>query len=365
MTIRYNCDSAVFRHCEFRKVEIPIKYAIDQYNDMQLIIEQCLFKECSLVLDAQGGRVYLRNNKIEDCTWGIYITSPDAEITDNFITKISERALQVGSTDSKKQIIKNNYISKSGIGIVLIGAPTHVVENNVITENREAGILYSSTWANAVADTIKNNIIAYNKMGLSIYETTPAPHAIISNNTIKHNNWGVIFGDTNPDIEFTYNCVDSNTDYNASSNQKVNNLYLPHNYWGSTDSMSIHNKMFDYNKDFKFNKIVFAPFLPQADPSCKGVGALPNPTNLKNNISTTNNVTVTPNPMASSFTIKTSSNQNIKEVAVYNVTGARLTSLSVSGTEAAIDASSYPAGMYIYHVTFENNTTVTGKLEKL
>jgi hypothetical protein len=364
ISLKENCDSAVFRHCQFTKLETPIQYAVTPACNLRLIIEQCHIKECAAVLIADGGNVYLRNNRIEDCTLGTHIAGHEVEITGNFIARITKGFLG-SSSDSKKYIISNNYLMELNSGITVGGLATHLIENNVIIGCQQAGIEVFSGWANSAVGTIRNNIIAHNKNGLVINDLKPGPGLIISNNTIKHNKRGAIFRSWTPDIKIIYNCIDSNTEYNIATELKGHDIELSDNYWGNTDSTVIRKTISDYYKDSSYGKVLIMPVLAQPDSSCKGIGSWsPSPTSVKNSDRlATNKVIVLPNPTTSSFTIKTG-DQRMTGVAIYNILGARLTVLSLSNTEATIDASSYPAGMYIYHVTFENNTTVTGKLEK-
>lgn len=125
-----------------------------------------------------------------------------------------------------------------------------------------------------------------------------------------------------------------------------------YNYWGSTDSATIRSKM--------FGKIGFMPFLLQPDSSCKQV-----PTSIRKENKPQQNATVYPNPAHTQFTIQLPAGQTISSVAVFNSFGTKVTTLYNSKDGAIeVNIAELPAGLYIYHIRFDDDRSQTGKLQK-
>lgn len=69
---------------------------------------------------------------------------------------------------------------------------------------------------------------------------------------------------------------------------------------------------------------------------------------------------VYPNPSNGEFTVKAVKNFN--SIEVLNVTGAKVYSAELNGTELNVNLENQPKGIYFYRLTSDNNTVKTGKL---
>jgi hypothetical protein len=75
-----------------------------------------------------------------------------------------------------------------------------------------------------------------------------------------------------------------------------------------------------------------------------------------------NSLQVFPNPTNGQLTI--TANNNIKEVEVYNVLGAKVYSQRVNATQATIDISSLNSGVYMFRITNSEGNSVVKKVIK-
>lgn len=69
---------------------------------------------------------------------------------------------------------------------------------------------------------------------------------------------------------------------------------------------------------------------------------------------------VYPNPSNGAFTVKAVKNFN--SIEVLNVTGEKVYSASLNGTELNVNLENQPKGIYFYRLTSDNNTLKTGKI---
>jgi parallel beta-helix repeat protein len=126
------------------------------------------------------------------------------------------------------------------------------------------------------------------------YET---PHILIQQNTITKNTNGIsLRGNANPTI--VNNNFEDNSNYNIHMGLNTVNIDASGNWWGTTDTFEIDEKIWDYNDDFDLGKVNYLPFLTAANPQAVPDLDAPTPT-----------LTPTPPPTGSPSTSPTPSQQ--------------------------------------------------------
>jgi hypothetical protein len=160
-------------------------------------------------------------------------------------------------------------IEVGGLRQIQAGGPpmynTALIEGNTIV-NAGCGIDAS------YMEEIRNNIIAYNEIGISdgsliegnlIVNNTYGIKGgeVIQNNTIVNNSVGVEGGFTT----LVYNNIYNNSEYNVrfTSPETPNATY---NWWGTTDTQAINQTIYDYKNDFYLANLNFVPFLTEPNP---------------------------------------------------------------------------------------------------
>jgi hypothetical protein len=86
---------------------------------------------------------------------------------------------------------------------------------------------------------------------------------LILNNTIKDNSYG-IYGPTSV-TAIIYNNIQNNSDYNVGIRGE-DNVTVACNWWGTTDTQTINQTMFDFKNDYRLGTITFIPFLTEPVP---------------------------------------------------------------------------------------------------
>ena len=74
------------------------------------------------------------------------------------------------------------------------------------------------------------------------------------------------------------------------------------------------------------------------------------------------NLTIQPNPVDN--LVKIESDDLIKHISIFNAIGIKLNTIEVCNNIAEIDMINYPEGMYLFHVTYQNNETTVNKVIK-
>jgi hypothetical protein len=147
------------------------------------------------------------------------------------------------------------------------------IENNLIT-NSTVGIDISvliRDWFVANIPLIQDNQITQNGVGIRYSIVTQesygtAPPTTIQNNTITKNGVGIEFVGSTQEYQIVNNNIQDNTNYNIYLQNTPNDVNVTYNWWGTADSQTISQTIYDYNKDFNLGKVNFSPFLTASNP---------------------------------------------------------------------------------------------------
>jgi len=204
------------------------------------------------------------------------INRADIEI-DNASVKISNNIFNCRiSTFGGLPLILNN-IFKGGNGIVLYHS-NETISGNVFSDTSQA--IYVG--GRNCAPLIEKNLIVSNGIGIIVPSSSCTFSPIIRNNTIANNTEAIgIAGGGNPTPTIMFNNIYGSSDYNFRLADMKNNITATQNWWGTTDTQAISQKIYDYRKDFNIGNVTFVPFLtepnPQAMPDPNMLAQLPTP----------------------------------------------------------------------------------------
>jgi parallel beta-helix repeat protein len=110
------------------------------------------------------------------------------------------------------------------------------------------------------ASTIEKNLIINNAKGIAMgYNAKP----VIRHNTIANNSDGIYCPTKASTIN--YNNIQNNSNYNLFLGSK-DNIDATYNWWGTTDTQTINQTIYDFKKDFGLGKVTFVPFLTEPNP---------------------------------------------------------------------------------------------------
>lgn len=291
--------------------------------------------------DTLVNRIEVRDNKFlhySNTGWAISIAShanndiviENNYFDDNFVCVYMQTASLV-------KVLNNTFINNTvGISDSRQGGTNYLIQGNVFTKNTKA---IESKLLVSKNTEISNNSIYQNEIGIEIFKnsnTTGTAGFKIENNCIYDNEKSVNWG----------------TDHDIA---------IGANWWGTTNTAQIDSAIYDYYDDFKIGKVTYMPLLSQKDSSCKVL----NPTTIAETSLKGNQIKVFPNPFSEVLNISTDVNAKISKVELFDIVGKCVVYINdFSSSTATVNTINIPDGVYIYKITFADNSSTTGKLLK-
>jgi hypothetical protein len=235
--------------------------AIFSGADASMRISNCFFNGTNLIgaagIDAFGGSAVITNNYIS----GGVTASHSSIISDNTILG----GIFVTGSSNNVIISANNVTNSGGIVMNLYGVGT--ISDNIISGG-SVGVAIEPE----AADTIEGNLITNNQCGISISTSVnsllpPVPDkSIIENNTIANNGEGM--GPLSQET-ITYNNFQNNGAHNlVNGASDVNATY---NWWGTTNTQTINQSIYDNKNDYNLGVVTFVPFLTSPNPEAPAI----------------------------------------------------------------------------------------------
>jgi hypothetical protein len=176
-----------------------------------------------------------------------------------------------------QNIISQCYIHHNNTGIY---ADSDFISNSRIIDNSGTGIWLSGNFSNPT--TIVSNEIAYNGYGiLTLFDGIISKNIIhhndygifleagiiggqIVSNTIMGNNYGInFFGQLSASLSHNNLWDNSLYDVNHTTSQ---NVLVPQNWWGTTDTHLIDQHIYDFSDDFNLGTVTYTPILIEPEP---------------------------------------------------------------------------------------------------
>ena len=206
------------------------------------------------------GAPVISHNTIEG---GISLAQSGATVTNNLVTGFKYVNFN-GDVDSLYSLIYNSWLG-SGIGITADYENSLHGAGAVITDNVITGCLDGISVLQGGTTTIQRNII--------VNTTRNALHvasdAIISDNTIRNNQEGIVVSNA-PTLTVKNNNLENDGNYSFYL-YTGNNIDASSNWWGTTETQTIENSIWDstfspYDGTVNINPILTAPN-PEAQPN--------------------------------------------------------------------------------------------------
>jgi parallel beta-helix repeat protein len=162
-------------------------------------------------------------------------------------------------------VISDNNVSKGGIGCTGYGS----IINNYVHDCQVGISLYTARVFGGNLPcyaTVENNLVVDNTKGISIELTEVngggSDCPTIQKNTILGNSIGIYLSESGYDATPTIqnNNLQNNTDYNFYLDAS-NNVDVSHNWWGTNNTTTISQSIYDFNDDFNLGTASFQPIL--------------------------------------------------------------------------------------------------------
>lgn len=214
------------------------------------IIKHCQIEHAYSAIIAEDSSPYIESNIVRYGKRGIFVNNSSSIIKNNTVYDINHLPLDLSgnlgwgifSWEGNPTVIDNEIKNCSG---GYSGRDGALVMNNVIKDNT-IGINGTSI--------IKQNTITGNNTGIV------ASGNIISKNIISGNEIGILTGEYKYlQLSVSRNNIFDNLDYNIKV-QTSADIDAVNNYWGTTDTTIIDEKIYDYYDDISLGKVNYIPF---------------------------------------------------------------------------------------------------------
>jgi hypothetical protein len=241
----------------------------------------------------RGGSPTVTANTINGRPW---VRSGTAVISDNKILD----GIHADSSGGPVTISNNEISSKNNYRIIFVsGIHANISNNKIIgNNNNPTGISISGVRSSASITQnqiygcqtgidvdqcdvqISRNVIFNNNIGINILFRAPIagagppwsnnPTADIQDNTIAKNSIGIQYAPYVSTSIITNNNIYDNSQYNFKL-QYPNDISISNNWWGTTDTQAISQKIYDNKNDFNLGTVTFEPFLTVPNPEAPAI----------------------------------------------------------------------------------------------
>jgi parallel beta-helix repeat protein len=266
--VRNSENSKIFiKHSTFQYGNEFIE--VDRQNptvNIEFIISNNIFQNSSGAIEIVGEHndfINITDNLFQDVGSAISAggggNNLNIDISNNIFQNV-DSSISTGSYGDQVSIqIHNNSFNNCSTGIVCNSEKSLKFD---ITKNRfynnEIGIHCKYGLIN-----ISENMIKSNNNGILLDENSPHSHEAntrVERNVIQNNSKGITIGKYNFPIFVKNNNIEQSKEYQLYHNG-LNDYNITNNWWGTTNTDSINQSIFDYYDDFNYGKITYTPFL--------------------------------------------------------------------------------------------------------
>ncbi|HYV93439.1 MAG TPA: T9SS type A sorting domain-containing protein [Chitinophagales bacterium] len=356
-------DTLKFNYCNFKYADVAlngnnynsnyslvIKNSVFSYNNTAITSNWCndaLIDSCTFNNNLDYGIRGLTNFHVNFCKFinnGIGLSKYVFLTTYAYITSCDFYYNETGISDLCTCVVENCTVKHNQYGISdgPYGGSYSVVKNCIIDSNYIAGLTIND------GDSIINNKIRYNPIGLTDSMDVFFFDNIISKNIIENNDVGIkLFFSFN---QVYCNKISNNTTYDLYYSVVFgSNLNAGNNYWSTFDSMATTAKIYDGYDNISLGLV---NFMPLDSEQCY----------LQNGIATNTisavpviSLSIFPNPVSNNLTVTLPANILGTEIKIFNTLGELEYSSSAMAQTIDIDVSTLSRGVHIFQITAGNN----------
>ena len=229
-----------------------------------------------------------------------------------------------------------------GTGETKILLKDNIIKNNRYGYNQQGYRLSSTIIGNEFLDNHHEDNPMNGGSGISIYGMDENNKAIIRNNVITGNLWGITaiyFHDINLGTEDDWGNNEIHDNGNGGMvydlyNNSTCNIMAVGNDWGTTSEQEVEDHIFHQNDDQSLGLVTFIPFV--------GYEAV--------NETKTMSFDISPNPVTHGDFTLTLKNNIPSEVTIFNVNGQIVKSQHIDNSISTINVEALVAGIYFIEV---------------
>ena len=212
----------------------------------------------------------ISNNSADGITVNAESYVCSAKIEDNIIANNTGSGISIyhGAVLIQKNKITNNYAGIYDEEWWGTNDAANITEN--IISNNHLGIQFNF-FAYGSPYAVTKNIIIYNfdaiRIGAKFPEMGAGGSGDINNNTISKNTNAIVISD-DLDLRVNYNNIYENTNYCVWQNSiySVSSINASYNWWGTINTATINQLIYDFYDDFNLGKVTYDPFLTNLNP---------------------------------------------------------------------------------------------------
>lgn len=353
-------DTLKFNYCNFKyanvaldgdnsnsKYSLIIKNSDFNYNKLGLTSMWCssaLIDTCNFNNNVDYGIGGLTDFIINKCNFsnnGVGIAKMTFSSAYASITNSDFYFNQTGIGELGLCIVENCSLKFNQYGIVVGGYAGSLasIKNCTVDSNYVVGLTINS------GDTIVNNKIRYNPIGLTDSMNVYSYDNVITKNTIENNGIGIkFFYSLN---QLYCNKICNSTTYDLYYNVAFgSNLNAGNNYWCTSDSISTTARIYDGYDNINLGLVSFMPI----DTLQCYFG-----TGLLTNIFQTVTFSIFPNPASDYLTMALPINFSKADIKIFNMLGEIEYSSIATTQKTNIDVSTLTPGIHIIQIATGDN----------
>ncbi|MBI4180170.1 right-handed parallel beta-helix repeat-containing protein, partial [bacterium] len=197
-----------------------------------------------IYLFSSSGNTVTNNTAGSNADYGIWLnTSSGNTVTSNTAASNTDYGIYLSSS-SNNTVTNNTANSNTQYGIYLVSGSSNTVTNNTAASNTIAGI-YLALSSNA---TVTNNTAASNSSyGIRLFSSS---NNMVVQNDLRNNTEYQLYihGSSSSDTVQKNNVMPSATNSDSGVYNSTGNTFdFSRNYWNTTDSLAIYNRVIDTN----------------------------------------------------------------------------------------------------------------------
>ncbi len=317
------------------------------------------WKEIELEFEAVGLFEYV---KIEYAESGLRYNFIDTSSRVKYATfQHNMNGIQVDSGRGQFPItIESVIFSENDTGIKNFHDEVHllsceVVNNRVgvelIESNIESCLFKGNTEIGLEGHTsiVQNSTFLENGIGLKQSFSGGSEASVMTGNTIKDNNIGLVITGNSPVATFSNNTICNNTTLNVQNTSTYSGQDLSGNCWCTEDETEIEDSIFHGLDDVDFGVVIF---LPLSDTEC------PDTTLSTYEVDPNTTLGFYPNPVAYELFFK---DDEEKQYEIFSMNGV---SLRKGKTTDKLDLSELQKGVYLIKIIYASKRVISAKLLK-
>ena len=251
-----NSVMSKFSYCDFTCASTP--FFLDGGLNGNFTLQHCTISTCHTGIETEwdyNGDISLQFCDISNCDYGLDLNSENITITDCTVSNCTEKGIQIGGQTSA--LIERCTVEDCNYGFYTGGVEDLVISDSLFQGclNRNVYISNPGHPITIIGCTIRNT----GSIGLHIYGSGAG--SVVEGCNFYDNGNALYTGNYGDLTVANCNITD---DVSVGSLEGTYTMNFSNNYWGTTDTAVIDDRIHDYYDDFTLPEITYEPILTEA-----------------------------------------------------------------------------------------------------